>query len=151
VKNSIEIFQDETGDWRFRVKGGNGEIVAASEGYVSESNARRGAENLSLIMMPETKAAKPEPEEELDAEIATVDAEMTDEERAERIDDLMDAAWCYLSVARHGVGFDLRMYPMAWPWEKEKWDPGTKAENIAKASRFLNIARRLYNERTTDG
>ncbi len=136
--NTIDFFQDENGDWRFRVKGGNGEIVAASESYASESNARRGADHLFQIIQ---KEAKP-------AETAEERVELTEEEANERVDDLLAASWCYLSAARDGNGFDYRQYPMAWPWEKEKWAPGTKGENIKKAIRLAKRAHALYNERT---
>ena len=46
----IEIYRDEAGQWRFRIKGLNGEIVAASEGYATKANARRGVEDLRGIM-----------------------------------------------------------------------------------------------------
>lgn len=45
----VDIYEDEAGEWRFRVKGGNGEIVAASEGYVSAENAARGFATLQAI------------------------------------------------------------------------------------------------------
>lgn len=38
----IEVFQDAKGEWRFRVKGRNGEIVATSEGYTRKDDAKRG-------------------------------------------------------------------------------------------------------------
>lgn len=46
----VEYYQDEQGGWRFRVKGGNGEIVAGSEPYASEANARRGLADLRRIL-----------------------------------------------------------------------------------------------------
>jgi uncharacterized protein YegP (UPF0339 family) len=46
----IEFYQDEQGGHRFRVKGKNGEIVAGSEPYASESNARRGVDDLRRIL-----------------------------------------------------------------------------------------------------
>ena len=46
----IEIFNDNAGEWRFRVKGKNGEIVATSEGYTRERDAHRGAETLIAII-----------------------------------------------------------------------------------------------------
>lgn len=38
------IYRDSAGEWRFRIVGDNGEILLASEGYVSKSNAERGLE-----------------------------------------------------------------------------------------------------------
>lgn len=46
----IEVFQDKAGEWRFRVKGSNGEIVAQSEGYTRKEDARRGAQTLVEIV-----------------------------------------------------------------------------------------------------
>jgi uncharacterized protein YegP (UPF0339 family) len=40
---TIEIYRDERGNFRFRVKARNGEIVLVSEAYVSKWNAKRGA------------------------------------------------------------------------------------------------------------
>ena len=44
------VYKDEAGEWRFRIKGGNHEIVATSEGYVDRSGAKRGYETLFNIM-----------------------------------------------------------------------------------------------------
>lgn len=46
----IEIYKDNAGEWRFRVKGLNGEIVAQSEGYTRREDARIGAETLCRII-----------------------------------------------------------------------------------------------------
>lgn len=46
----IEVFEDKAGEWRFRVKGLNGEIVATSEGYTSPNDANRGVYALRRIM-----------------------------------------------------------------------------------------------------
>ena len=37
----FNIFQDQKGEWRFRLRARNGKIIASSEGYTS----RRGCEN----------------------------------------------------------------------------------------------------------
>ena len=41
----LEIFKGEGSfqPWRFRMVGGNGEVISQSEGYFSKWNARRGA------------------------------------------------------------------------------------------------------------
>ena len=39
----FEIFKDKAGYYRWRLKAGNGEIVANSEAYVSVANAKRSA------------------------------------------------------------------------------------------------------------
>jgi uncharacterized protein len=43
---SFEIFQDDAGEYRFRLKAANGEIILASEGYVSKSGAENGVESV---------------------------------------------------------------------------------------------------------
>jgi uncharacterized protein YegP (UPF0339 family) len=134
--STVEFFEDEGGEWRFRVKGGNGEIVAASEGYASESNARRGAETLFELLRPEVEPVVAAAEKQ--------NAELPSEQHEQLLDALMAAAWCYLSAARDGNGFDYRMYPMAWPWAKTLWAPGTKAENLQKAKDYLETALGMY-------
>lgn len=37
-------------EWRFRVKGANGEIVVSSEGYTTKADAERGAATLKRLM-----------------------------------------------------------------------------------------------------
>jgi uncharacterized protein YegP (UPF0339 family) len=42
----FEVYRDAAGEWRWRLKAANGRIVADSgEGYASDHNARRAAEN----------------------------------------------------------------------------------------------------------
>jgi uncharacterized protein len=38
----FEVFQDRQGRYRFRLKAGNGEIIAASEAYSTRSGAIKG-------------------------------------------------------------------------------------------------------------
>lgn len=45
-----EIFQDDEGGWRFRVKGKNGEIVAWGEAYTRPEDAERGLATLRRIL-----------------------------------------------------------------------------------------------------
>ena len=45
-----EIYRDSAGEWRFRVKGRNGEIVATGEGYTRKHDAERGLEDLRRIL-----------------------------------------------------------------------------------------------------
>jgi uncharacterized protein len=49
--NTVEIYQDKGGEWRFRVLGANSEPVAASEGYTDRAGALRGARTLERIML----------------------------------------------------------------------------------------------------
>ena len=37
-----ELFKGASGDWRWRLKSGNGEVVASGEGYTTKHGARRG-------------------------------------------------------------------------------------------------------------
>jgi uncharacterized protein YegP (UPF0339 family) len=53
-----EIWQDDEGGWRFRIKGANGEIVAWGEAYTTERDAERGLETLRRIL-DETKGQTP--------------------------------------------------------------------------------------------
>jgi len=51
----VEVFEDEKGDFRFRVKGGNGEIIVTSEGYTRKHDATRGfATLIDIINHPDT-------------------------------------------------------------------------------------------------
>lgn len=45
-----EIFQDEAGEWRFRVKGKNGEIIATGEGHPDPSKAERSLAALRRVL-----------------------------------------------------------------------------------------------------
>lgn len=37
-----ELYRAESGDWRWRLKSGNGEVIASGEGYATKHGARRG-------------------------------------------------------------------------------------------------------------
>ncbi len=50
MAQGTEIFQDESGGWRFRVKGANGEIVATSESYSTKFGAIRGVSAMTRIV-----------------------------------------------------------------------------------------------------
>jgi len=43
------VYLDRANYWRWRLVAANGEIVAASEAYVSKSNAIRSAERVKVI------------------------------------------------------------------------------------------------------
>lgn len=47
----FEIFKDAAGEYRFRIKGANGEIVMTSEGYTTHADARRGFMTLRHIII----------------------------------------------------------------------------------------------------
>jgi len=44
MAGTFEVYADKAGKYRFRLKAGNGEIVASGEAYESKSNALRGVE-----------------------------------------------------------------------------------------------------------
>ena len=46
MAGTFEIFTDNGGEYRFRLKAGNGEIVLSSEGYSSKSGATNGIESV---------------------------------------------------------------------------------------------------------
>ncbi|HEC66099.1 MAG TPA: DUF1508 domain-containing protein [bacterium] len=43
------ICTDVVGQFRWRLKAGNGEIVAVSEGYIYKSSAKRSVENVAYL------------------------------------------------------------------------------------------------------
>lgn len=48
---NLTYYEDNAGEWRWRLAGDNGEIVADSaEGYSSQSNAKRGASTALVLM-----------------------------------------------------------------------------------------------------
>jgi uncharacterized protein YegP (UPF0339 family) len=42
----FEIFRDNAGEFRFRLKSSNGEIIAVSEGYVKKDSCKNGIESV---------------------------------------------------------------------------------------------------------
>jgi uncharacterized protein len=42
----FEIFVDSSGEYRFRLKAPNGEIIAASQGYTTKANCENGIESV---------------------------------------------------------------------------------------------------------
>jgi hypothetical protein len=46
VAGKFELYQDGRGEYRFRLKAGNGEIIAVSEGYKSKAGALNGIESV---------------------------------------------------------------------------------------------------------
>lgn len=44
----FEVYTDQAGGHRWRLKAGNGEIVAVSESYTSRYAAKKSAENVKL-------------------------------------------------------------------------------------------------------
>lgn len=42
----FEIYKDKVGEFRFRLKAPNGEIIAVSEGYTTKQNTMKGVESV---------------------------------------------------------------------------------------------------------
>ena len=46
MAGKFEITQDKAGKYRFRLKAGNGEIIAVSEAYETKASAKNGIESV---------------------------------------------------------------------------------------------------------
>ncbi|MDF3821558.1 YegP family protein [Leptospira sp. 96542] len=46
MAGKFEIYKDKAGEFRFRLKAGNGEIIAVSEGYTSKKSCENGIESV---------------------------------------------------------------------------------------------------------
>jgi uncharacterized protein YegP (UPF0339 family) len=46
VAGKFEIYKDKGGKFRFRLKAGNGEIIAVGEAYESKASAKNGVESV---------------------------------------------------------------------------------------------------------
>lgn len=46
MAGKFELYKDNKGEFRFRLKAGNGEIILASEGYKQKSSAENGIESV---------------------------------------------------------------------------------------------------------
>jgi uncharacterized protein YegP (UPF0339 family) len=42
----FEVYQDKAGEYRFKLKAANGEIIAVSEGYTSKGSCMNGIESV---------------------------------------------------------------------------------------------------------
>jgi len=47
---TFEIYKDKAGEWRFRLKAKNGQVVAVGEGYTTRQNAVVGAEGIADML-----------------------------------------------------------------------------------------------------
>ncbi|MBQ8687601.1 MAG: YegP family protein [Ruminococcus sp.] len=59
----FEIYKDKAGEFRFRLKATNGEVIAASEGYVKKESCKNGIESVRKNA-PDAPVIEPESEEE---------------------------------------------------------------------------------------
>lgn len=46
MAGKLELYKDAGGKFRFRLKAGNGEIIASSEAYNSKASAQNGIESV---------------------------------------------------------------------------------------------------------
>jgi hypothetical protein len=46
MAGKFELYKDAAGKYRFRLKAGNGEIIASSEAYNSKASAQNGIESV---------------------------------------------------------------------------------------------------------
>ncbi len=46
MSGKFEVYKDAKGEYRFRLKAGNGEIIANSEGYTSKDACLKGIESV---------------------------------------------------------------------------------------------------------
>lgn len=53
MAGKFECYKDKAGEWRFRLKAGNGEIILASEGYSSKANCDNGVASVKKNCLDE--------------------------------------------------------------------------------------------------
>lgn len=46
MAGKFELYTDKAGEWRFRLKAGNGEVIATGQGYASKSGALNGIDSI---------------------------------------------------------------------------------------------------------
>jgi uncharacterized protein YegP (UPF0339 family) len=46
MAGKFEVYKDKAGEFRFRLKAGNGEIIAVGEGYTTKAAALSGVESV---------------------------------------------------------------------------------------------------------
>ncbi|OHD56252.1 MAG: DUF1508 domain-containing protein [Spirochaetes bacterium GWF1_51_8] len=46
MASKFEIFKNKKGEFQFRLKAGNGEIIATSEGYTSKASCKNGIDSV---------------------------------------------------------------------------------------------------------
>lgn len=66
MAGKFELYSDKAGEFRFRLKAGNGQIILASEGYKQKASAQKGIESVrknsgddARFARAETKNGKP--------------------------------------------------------------------------------------------
>jgi uncharacterized protein YegP (UPF0339 family) len=46
MAGKFELYKDKSGQFRFRLKAGNGEIIATGESYPAKASAQKGVESV---------------------------------------------------------------------------------------------------------
>lgn len=46
MAGKFELYEDASGKWRFRLKAGNGEVIASSDAYASKASAENGIDSV---------------------------------------------------------------------------------------------------------
>ncbi|WP_329069461.1 YegP family protein [Amycolatopsis sp. NBC_01480] len=46
MAGKFELYKDKSGEFRFRLKAGNGEIIATGESYPAKASAQKGVESV---------------------------------------------------------------------------------------------------------
>ncbi len=46
MAGKFELYTDKAGEWRFRLKASNGQVIATGEGYSSKAGALNGIESI---------------------------------------------------------------------------------------------------------
>jgi uncharacterized protein len=46
MAGKFELYKDKAGEFRFRLKAGNGEVIATGEGYKTKASALNGIESI---------------------------------------------------------------------------------------------------------
>ena len=60
MAGKFEIFKDKKGEFRFRLKAGNGQIILASEGYKQKASAKNGIESVRKNSQDDSKFERKE-------------------------------------------------------------------------------------------
>ena len=47
IPERFETYQDNSGEWRYRLKAANGQVIATGEGYSSEAGLKNGIESVT--------------------------------------------------------------------------------------------------------
>ncbi|MFN3232759.1 MAG: YegP family protein [Alphaproteobacteria bacterium] len=60
MAGKFELYKDKAGEFRFRLKAGNGQIILASEGYKQKASAKNGIESVRKNSADDSKFERKE-------------------------------------------------------------------------------------------